>query len=181
MEFAFKVIEGDLAYHRVDHILDLAGQQDLALCVRSGVIQHFLEGQHFAKDAGCFRQGQRCGGEQFALTSGQHLMNAVPKLMGQCHDIARFPQIVEHHVGVHIGDCRMSKGPWCLAGLDACIDPAFGEKRLGQVAHARVKGGVRIHDHALRRRPVDRAGVFDWQGRVAIPNLHLVEAQPLAF
>ena len=59
MQLAFKVIERDLAHDRVDHILDLAGQQHLAFCVGLGVVQHLAEGQHFAKDTCGFGQCQR--------------------------------------------------------------------------------------------------------------------------
>ena len=142
VQFAFEIIERDLAHHGVDHILDLAGQQRLALGLGRGPVQQFAKGQHFAKDAGGFGQSQRGRGQQLALTRRQNLMHAVAQLMRQGHDIARFSEVVEHDIGVDGGHGRMGKGARCLARFHAGVDPALGVERLGDGGHARVKPGI---------------------------------------
>ena len=74
----------------------------------------------------------------------------------------------------------MGKGPGRLARLDAGVDPAVGKERFGQFAHPRIKRVVGCHDRGLGLVPVNKSGVFHGQGRVAIPDLHAVQTEPLA-
>ena len=59
VQAAFKVVKGDLAHDRVDHVLDLAGEKGLFLGRGFRRIQQFAEGQHLAEDAGGFGKRQR--------------------------------------------------------------------------------------------------------------------------
>src|SRR6266702_54845 len=59
MDGAFEGIERDLPHYRVDHVLDLAGEQGLALPGARGLRQQPLEGQHFAEHAGGLGERQR--------------------------------------------------------------------------------------------------------------------------
>ncbi len=108
-------------------------------------------------------------------------MDAVAELVGQRHHVARFAEVVQHHVGVDIGDGRVGKGAGGLAGFDARVDPALGEERLGNLAHAGIEGGIGIHHHLAGFVPADGLGLFHGQRRVAVPDLHPVEAEPFAF
>ena len=62
-------------------------------------------------------------------------MYPVPQFMGECHYIARFAHVVEHHIGMHGGDGRMRKGAGCFTRLNRGINPALGEKRFGDLGH----------------------------------------------
>jgi len=165
----------------INDILDFARQQNLALARGFGVVQHFAECQHLAKNAGGFRQGQRGRRQHLALARRQHLMHAVAQFMCQGHHVARLSQIVQHHVRVHVGHRGMGKGARCLAGFDGGINPAFVKKRFGDFTHAGIKGGIGVHHHGFGLRPVDDAGVFHWQRCVAVPDLHPIQPQPFAF
>ena len=62
MQQRLELVEGDLADHRVQHVLDLAGQHQTA-AGRVGLgIQQRAEGQHLAEHAGRLGQGQRRAG-----------------------------------------------------------------------------------------------------------------------
>ena len=58
MEFAFEVVEGDLAHDSVDHVLDLAGEHDFALGIVLGLIEHCAEGEHLSEDGCGLGEGQ---------------------------------------------------------------------------------------------------------------------------
>ena len=180
VKLAFEIVERDLADHRVDHVLDLAGQQDLALGIVFCPLQHAPERQHFAKDRG--RLGQRQGGrgQHLALSRCKDLMHPMPQLVRERHDVARFAQVVEHDVGMHIRHRGMGKGTGGLARFHRGIDPALVEERLRDVGHARIEPGIGGHDRVARLVPADGAGVFHGQGRVAVPDLHAVQPQPFA-
>ncbi len=178
VQLAFEVIEGDLPDDGVDHVLDLAGQQDLALGRGLCRLQQLAEGQHLAEHAGSFGQRQRGGGEHLALARRQHLMHAVAKLMRQRHHVARFAKVVEHHIGMHFGDGGVRKGARGLAGLHARIDPALVEERLGQRCHFRGEGGIGIHHHGPGGGPVDHLHILGRQRRIAVPDLQPVQPQP---
>jgi hypothetical protein len=100
MDLALEGEEGDLAHHRVEHVLDLGGQQHLALDRVGGLGQQRLKGQHLAEHRGGLGQRQRGRGHQRALWRGQHLMHAVAELVGERHHVARLALVVEQHVGV---------------------------------------------------------------------------------
>ena len=102
------------------------------------------------------------------------------QLMGERHDIARFAKIIQHHIGMHIGDGRMGKGARRFAGFYRCINPALGEKRLGQIGHARIKAGVGVHHGSAGFIPADNTVTFHRQRRVAVPDLQFVQAKPFA-
>ena len=67
VQFALEIIEGDLADDGVDHVLDLASEEGLALFFGFGGIQQLAEGEHLAKDGCGFCERQGGGGEQLAL------------------------------------------------------------------------------------------------------------------
>ncbi len=99
--------------------------------------------------------------------------------MGQRHHVARFAQVVEHHIGVHLGHGGMREGAGRLALLHARVDPTLGEKGLGQFRHARVKGRISLAHQPARLLPAKDAVFFHRQGRVAVPDLHPLQPQPL--
>ena len=181
VQLAFKVVKGDLANDRIDHILYLARQQGLALGLGLGPVQKLAEGQHLAKDAGRFGKGQRGRGQQLSLTRCQHLMDAVAQLMRKGHHVARFAKIVQHHIRMHGGDGRVRKGPGGLAGLDARVDPALVEEGGGKIGHPGIEGAVGIGHRLARFGPIDNPWRLVCQGGVAVPDLKLVQPQPLGF
>jgi hypothetical protein len=133
VQLALEIVEGDLAHHGVDHVLDLAGEQHLAGGV-GGVGEQPAEGQHLAEDARRLGQRQRRRGQQLALPRGEALVHAVAELVRQRHHVARLAEVVEHHVGVHVGDGGVGEGAGRLAGLDARVDPALVEEGLARSA-----------------------------------------------
>ncbi len=107
-------------------------------------------------------------------------MHPMAQLMRQCHHIARFPKVVEHHIRMHLGHCRMRECARCLARFHARVDPALVKERRGNVGHARIKFPIGGHDHFACLVPRDRAGFHGWKRRVAVPDLHAIQPQPLA-
>ncbi len=59
VNFALKGIKSDLPRHRVEHVLDLAGEQRPAFLCRLGAAKDRFEGQHFAEHAGRLGQSKR--------------------------------------------------------------------------------------------------------------------------
>ena len=106
-------------------------------------------------------------------------MDAVTQLMRKRHHVARFAKIVQHHIGMHGGHRRMRKGAGGLAGFDTGVDPALVEEGGGKVGHARVEGAVGVGHGLARFGPVDDFRRLDGQGRVAVPDLQLVQTHPL--
>ena len=82
---------------------------------------------------------------------------------------------------MHVRYRRMGKSAGSLAGFNGRVDPAFGKERLGNFAHAWIKGVVGVHHGFLRLIPGHQRWVFHWQGRVAVPDLHDIQTQPFAF
>ena len=105
-------------------------------------------------------------------------MHAVAQFMRQCHYIARFAKVVQHDVRMHRTDGGMGKGTGRFAGLHARVNPAFGEKRLGDIGHFRRKRGVGIQHGFGRFIPSHNFRRVHRQGRVAIPDLHHLKPHP---
>ena len=59
MHPALEGVEGDLAHHRVDHVLDLGGQHRLALHRVLGLLEKAAEGEHLAEDRSRLRERER--------------------------------------------------------------------------------------------------------------------------
>ena len=118
-------------------------------------VQHLSERQHFSEYAGGFGKGQRSRGQHLALIGGEYLMHAVAQFMRQRHHVARFAKVIQHHVGVDSGDGRVGEGAGGLAGLYACVDPAFVEERLRQLRQFGRKCGVGVGDGLPRLFPAD--------------------------
>ena len=57
MDPCLKVMKRDLSDNRVQHILDFAGDHDLAQRRVVGLCQKPLEGQHFTENTGRLRHG----------------------------------------------------------------------------------------------------------------------------
>ena len=108
-------------------------------------------------------------------------MHTMAQLMRQGHDIAGFSQIVQHDVGVNGGHGRVGKSARCLARLYACINPAIGEEGLGNLGHLWGKFAIGGQHHISRLGPVHQLWRFKVQGRVAVPDLQLVQPQPFGF
>ena len=106
-------------------------------------------------------------------------MHPVAQFMRQGHHIARFPQIVEHHIRVGICHSGMRKGTGRFALFHRRINPTIGEKRLSQFGHARIKGRISLGHNTARLDPWHDALILHRQGRVAIPDLQGFKAQPL--
>jgi hypothetical protein len=139
MHLALEAEEGDLAHHRVEHVLDLGGQQHLALDRIGGLGEQGLKGEHFAEDGRGFGQRQRGGGHQRALLGGEHLVDAVAELVGERHDIARLALVVEQHVGVGRGHGGVAEGAGRLAGAHRRVDPAAVEEAFGDPRPSRAR------------------------------------------
>ena len=115
---ALELAEGDLADHRVDHVLDL-GRQQHAAPHRIGLrVEQGPEGELLAEHRGGLGQGQRRARHQRPLRGGQHLVHAVAQLVRQGHHVPAAALVVHQHVGVGAGhgrDGRRRRCP-CPAG-----------------------------------------------------------------
>ena len=123
-------------------------------------VEQLAEGQHLAEDAGGLGQRQRRRGQELALRGGEALVHAVAELVRERHHVALLAEVVEEHVGVHLGDRRMGEGAGRLAGLDRRVDPALVEERLGELGHARVEAGIGVEHGRARLGPADLAVVL---------------------
>ncbi len=142
VEPGLELVEGDLAHHRVQHVLDLAGDEDAPAL---GVLlpgEQRAEGQHLAEDRGRLGQGQRRVGEQRALRARQHLMHAMAQLMGQGHHIAGAAVVVQQDIGMGARRDRMGEGAGRLARARRGIDPALVEEALADGGQLRREGGI---------------------------------------
>ena len=155
MNRALERIERDLPHHRVDHVLDLAGEQRLALLGALGLRQQPLEGQHLAEHAGGLRQRQRRRRHQRAVLGRQHLMHAVAEFMGERHHVARLALIIHQHIGMRRRRGRMRERARRLARPHRRIDPAIGEKPLGDVGHLGRETAIG-RQHHVPARPARR-------------------------
>ena len=178
MDGALERIERDLAHHRVDHVLDLAGEQRLALLGAAGLRQQPLEGQHLAEHAGGFRQCQRRRRHQRAVLGRQHLMHAVAEFMGERHHVARLALIIHQHIRMRRRRGRMRECARRLAGPHRRIDPAIGEKPLGDAGHFRREAAIGRQHHVPGVGPGDTAGGGERQRRVAIPMREFLLFEP---
>ena len=59
VDAGLEVVEGNLPDHGVEHVLDLACEQDLALGVVAGISKQALESQHFPEHRRGFGERQR--------------------------------------------------------------------------------------------------------------------------
>ena len=108
--------EGDLPDHRVQHVLDLAGEHDPAPRRVGLGRQQRPEGQHLAEHRGGLGQGQRRVGHQRPLPRRQHLMHAVPQFVRQGHHVAQPPLVVQQQIGCALGTVGCAKAPGALPG-----------------------------------------------------------------
>ena len=151
----FETVEGDLAHHRVQHVLDLAGEHDAAAGGVGLGIEERAEGEHFAEDAGGFGKSQRRAGHQVALFARKYLVHAVAEFVGEGHDVAGAAVIVHQDVGVDRGDGRMGESAAGLAWAEGRVDPAMVEEAAADFAHGGVEVRVGAEHAVLGLRPGD--------------------------
>ena len=120
--------EGDLAHHRVEHVLDLAGEHDAAALRLALAIEQGAEGELLAEDRGGLGKGQRGLRQQEALPTRQHLMDPVPELVGQNHHVARLALIVEQQVGMGARHRGVGEGAGRFAVAHGHVDPVIVEE-----------------------------------------------------
>jgi hypothetical protein len=155
VELRFEVVEGDLAHDRVDHVLDLAGEERLlGLGVRR-LGQELSEGQHLAEHARRLGKRQGRGAEKLALAGGEDLVDAVAQLVGERHHVPGLSEVVQHHEGMHVRHRGMGKGAGGLAGLDRRVDPAAVEEGCRELGEAGVEGGIGVGYGARGLVPAD--------------------------
>ena len=87
-----------------------------------------------AEDRRRLRQRQRGGGVELPLLGRQHLVHAVPQLVGQRHDIATITGEVQQHVGMLARDGGMREGAPLLAWRRRGVDVA-AEEAADDVGH----------------------------------------------
>src|SRR5215472_10147236 len=101
--------ERDLADDRVQHVLDLSSEHDLAPLRVGFARKQSAEGQHFTEYGRGFGERERRVGHQVALPVGEQLMDAVTELVRQGHDIAHATLVIEQQVWMRARHCRMGK------------------------------------------------------------------------
>ena len=175
---ALELAKGDLADDGVEHVLDLAGEQEAAaLGVLFGV-QELPEGELLAEDGGGFGEREGGAGHEHALIGGKALVDAVTEFVGERHDVPVAPLVVHEDVGVHRGDGRVAKGAAVLAGPGVGVDPALVEEALDDGCQPRREAPVGVEDDDLGVVPVVAGVDVLGQGRVAVPVFELVQAHP---
>ena len=91
------------------------------------------------------------------------------EFMGERHHVARLTLVVQQHVRVRRGCGGVRESAWSLAGPHRRIDPAIGEKSLGDPCHLGRKSAIGRQHHVPGVWPADAAGGGKRQRRVAIP------------
>ncbi len=168
MEAGFEPMEGDLAHHRVQPVLDLAREKRAA--VGGGRFrQQPFEHQAFAEDGGGLGQGQGGVGQQSAERGGQGLVHSVAQLMGQGQHVAPLAHIVEEDVGVGVGTDRVGIGARRLAAPGPCIDPGVVEEGAGMVGEDGGQAFEGVQHHPLGVVPAVHLRLGLIEGSVAIP------------
>ena len=178
-----ELVEGDLAHHRVQHVLDLAGQHGLALAPgRSRASSSARKVSISPNTEAVSARVSGVSAHQLALRRRQHLVHAVAQLVRQRHHVA-----------------RAGRGS-SAAGRDARSAPSGARRRRAPcpAAAARRSRACRrtrrptsasSGEKALigRRAPASRASgqaigavVVVRQRRVAVPVVQLSQAEPLA-
>ncbi len=174
----FEVIKGYLAHHRVQHILDLAGQHGFAPRRVFLALQQRSKRQHLTKHARGFRQRQRRVAFQMPLLRRQHLMHPVPEFMSECHHIARPPHIVEQQIGMRGRHGRMGEGARRFAGTGLRINPAIVEKAPADSGKVGRKFSIGRQHDVPRLTPAVKRVARIGQRRVAVPVIHHPLAKP---
>ena len=143
MDPRLEAVEGDLPHYRIEHILDLAGQQQPAP-PRVGLgIQDGAEGQHLAENARGFRKGERRAGSKIALRlTRQNLMHTMPQLMGERHHVPCTAMVVHEDIGMRGGHGRVGEGAAGLARPQPGVDPGAVEEALADLRQHRAEGAI---------------------------------------
>ena len=139
---ALEGAEGDLADHRIEHVLDLAREHDAAARRIALGLEERAEGQLLAEDRGGLRQRQRSLRQQQALPAREHLMNPVAELVGQDHHVPRLSLIVEQQVGMGARHGGVGEGAGRLAAAHRRVDPVVVEEAPGAGRELRREGAV---------------------------------------
>ena len=181
VQLALEGIEGDLAHHRVQHVLDLRGQHGAPLGFVGGARQQGPERQHFAKHRCGFSQRQRRGRHQRAIGRRQHLMHAVAELVGERHHVARLALVIHQHIGMGRGHGGMCESARRLAGANGGVDPALVEEAARNVSHFRGEIAIGAEHRVARLNPSVGFGGHIGEWRVAVPMVQLLHAEPLGF
>ena len=173
-------IERDLPHHGVDHVLDLAGEQGLALPAfvvsDSSRLKVSISPNTLAVSASVSGVGA------ISAPSGrQHLMHAMAEFMRQRHHVARLALVVHQHVRVRRRRGRMRERAGRLARPHRRVDPAIGEETLGDIGHFGREAAIGRQHHLLRLGPGDGAGRRERQRRVAVPMRELLLFEPAGF
>ena len=178
MEALLETVEGDLAHHRVEPVLDLAGQQRSALGGR-GLGQQALEHEALAEDRGRLRQRQRRVGQQRALRRRQRLVHGVAELVRERQHVSPLVHVIQEHVGVLRRGHRVRERAGGLARPRLGVDPRAVEEGPRPVGEG---GGQRAealqHDRLGLLPAVDAGRRFGERG-VAVPVVQLRQAERL--
>ena len=100
------------------------------------------------------------------------------QFMGERHHVARLALIIHQHIRVRRRRGRVREGARRLARPYRRVDPAIGEKPLGNAGHFRRKSAIGRQHHVPGLRPGDHAGRGKRQRRVAIPMRKFLLFEP---
>jgi len=165
VETCLEAVEGYLAHHRVQAVLDLPGEES-ELFLRAGLGQQPLEDQPLAEDGGGLGQGQGRIRQQGPEGRAKALVHGVAKLVGQGQDVPSLAHVVHEDIGMVGRDDRVGIGPGLLAGPRPGVDPGLLEHVPGAVGEP---GGE-----------VAEAGLDHLPGRgVPVPMVQCVAPEPL--
>ena len=178
MNLEFEIVEGGLAHHRVQHVLDLPRQHD-APAGNVGLIgEQRPKRQHLAEYGCGLGQGQRRIRQQMSPGRGENLVDAVAEFMRERHDVARLALVVEQDIGMRARHRGMGKGARFLARADPGVDPAAIEEFPRRRFHLGREGPIRAEHLIARLVPRGLPVVVLGQGRVAVPISEPLDAEP---
>ena len=175
---ALELMEGDLAHHRVQHVLHLAGEQDAPARRRRLAVEHGAEGEHLAEHRRRLRRGQGRVRHQRPLARRQDLMHPVSQLVRERHHVARPAVKVHQDIGVRRRHRGMGKGARILARPRRRVDPAVVEKAPGDVRHLGGETAVGVEHQGPGRVPGVGTVLVAGKGRGAVPVVQRFAAEP---
>jgi len=128
MQRLLKARQHDLAEYRGKTILNLAAQHCQPGPWFLVDLEQPLKCQHLAEDAGHLGCGQ--GRITLEITDGARkiLVNAMPQLMSQGHNVSQFVGEIHQDIGMDARDGTAAEGAASLADTQLRVDPALVEK-----------------------------------------------------
>jgi len=169
MRPCFKKMKRNLAYCRINHIIDLHRQQRNFLIVGLRIVEHRLEHQHFAEHRRHLfgRHSRRL--VQDTVLPPQLVVAPVTKLMCQSQYVIALAGKIQQQKRMLLGQRSRTKSSAALAVFRRHINPRFIKKLTRNRMQFRRKGMVRFQNRLNGFFPRIFLVIFKRQRRISVP------------